>query len=77
MAGFYIKTEFHTSDGRIDMLLQTPDYTYVMEFKLNGTAKEALEQINDKQYALPFTADTRKLIKIGINFSNEMLRGRG
>ena len=72
LAGFYVKAEYHTSDGRIDMLLQTPDYTYVMEFKLNGTAKEALEQINAKQYALPFTADTRKLIKIGLNFSNEI-----
>jgi hypothetical protein len=41
-----------------------------MEFKLNGTAEEALAQINDKNYALPFAADGRRLIKIGVNFSS-------
>ena len=41
----------------------------VMEFKLNGTAEEALQQINDKRYALPFEADRRKVFKIGVNFS--------
>lgn len=42
-----------------------------MEFKLDGTAKEALQQINDKHYALPFATDSRKLYKIGVNFSKE------
>jgi len=42
-----------------------------MEFKLNGTAEEALQQINDKHYALPFEMDERKLFKIGVNFSAE------
>ena len=42
-----------------------------MEFKLNGTAEEALQQINDKRYALPFEADGRKIFKIGINFSEK------
>ena len=45
-----------------------------MEFKLEGTAEEALQQINEKQYALPFTADPRRLYKIGVNFS-AALRG--
>ena len=40
-----------------------------MEFKLNGTADEALRQINEKGYALPFASDPRKLFKIGVNFS--------
>ena len=42
-----------------------------MEFKLNGTAEEALQQINDKHYALPFETDGRRLFKIGVNFSAE------
>lgn len=42
-----------------------------MEFKLDGTAEEALQQINDKHYALPFASDERKLFKIGVNFSAE------
>jgi hypothetical protein len=71
LMGFYVKAEYHTSEGRIDLVLQTPDYIYVMEFKLNGTAEEALAQINDKNYALPFAADGRRLIKIGVNFSSQ------
>lgn len=70
LVGFYVKAEYHTSQGRIDLVLQTDKYVYVMEFKLNGTAEEALQQINDKQYALPFAADSRKVLKIGVNFSN-------
>ena len=71
LVGFYSNVEYHTSDGRIDLVLQTDKFIYIMEFKLNGTAEEALQQINDKRYALPFEMDGRKLFKIGINFSAE------
>ena len=71
LVGFYTKVEYHTNDGRIDLVLQTEKFIYIMEFKLNGTAEEALQQINDKRYALPFEADGRKLFKIGINFSEK------
>jgi hypothetical protein len=71
LMGLYVKAEYHTSEGRIDLVLQTDAYTYVMEFKLNGTAEEALAQINDKNYALPFAVDNRKLIKVGVNFSSK------
>ena len=72
LAGFYVKAEYHTSRGRIDMVLQTERYTYVMEFKLDGTAEEALQQIKDKGYDLPFRADReRQLQLIGLNFSSE------
>ena len=71
LVGFYTKVEYHTNDGRIDLVLQTEKFIYIMEFKLNGTAVEALQQINDKRYALPFEADGRKLFKIGINFSEK------
>ncbi|KAA4087711.1 AAA family ATPase, partial [Bacteroides ovatus] len=56
---------------RVDLILQTDKFIYIMEFKLNGTAEEALQQINNKRYALPFEADGRKLFKIGINFSEK------
>lgn len=69
LVGFYVKAEYHTSAGRVDLILQTDKFIYVMEFKLDGTAEEALQQINDKHYAKPFEADTRKLFKIGVNFS--------
>jgi ATP-dependent exoDNAse (exonuclease V) beta subunit len=70
LVGLYVKAEYHTSHGRIDLVLQTDGYIYVMEFKLDGTAEEALAQINDKNYALPFAVDNRKLIKVGVNFSS-------
>ena len=55
--GFYTQVEYHTSKGRIDLVLQTDKLIYVMEFKLDGTAEEALQQIHDKHYALPFASD--------------------
>ncbi|WP_300694218.1 ATP-binding protein [uncultured Phocaeicola sp.] len=71
LVGFYTRVEYHTSKGRIDLVLQTDRFIYVMEFKLDGTAEEALQQIHDKHYALPFASDGRKLFKIGVNFSAE------
>ena len=71
LIGFYTQVKYHTSKGRIDLVLQTDKFIYVIEFKLDGTAEEALQQINDKHYALPFASDRRKLFKIGVNFSAE------
>ena len=70
LIGFYVQAEYHTSEGRIDLVLQTDRYVYVMEFKLDGTAEEALQQIEDKRYALPFATDKRQVFCIGVNFSN-------
>lgn len=53
------------------MVVKTKEYIYVMEFKLEGTAEEAIKQINEKQYAAPFASDPRKLYQIGVNFSRE------
>ncbi len=72
LLGFYTHAEYHTSCGRIDLTVQTPDYIYVMEFKLQGTAEEAIRQINDRQYAAPFASDPRTLYKVGVNFSSEL-----
>jgi len=72
LVGFYAQVEYHTSVGRIDLVLKTQDYIYIMEFKLEGTAQDALKQINEKQYALPFATDPRKRFKIGVNFSNRL-----
>ena len=70
MVGFYTETERHTSDGRMDMVVQTADFIYLFEFKLDKSVAEALEQIERKQYAAPFANDPRKLYKIGVNFSS-------
>ncbi len=71
MMGFYSHTEYHTSNGRIDLLLETPQYRYIMEFKLDGTAEEALQQIKDKDYPLQFQQDYRQTYIIGVDFSKE------
>ena len=71
LLGFYTEVEYHTSEGRIDLLIKTNRFIYLMEFKLEGTAEEALAQINEKHYATPFQVDRRKVFKIGVNFSNK------
>lgn len=71
LLGFYTEVEYRTNRGRIDMVVKTPKYIYVMEFKLDGTAEQALSQINDKGYAEPFSSDEREVIKLGVNFSTE------
>ena len=71
MLGFYTDVKRTTSNGRIDIVLKTKDYIYVMELKLDGSADDALRQIEEKGYALPFAKDPRKLYKIGADFSSE------
>ena len=71
LMGFHTEVEYRTSRGRVDLVLKTSDYIYVMEFKLNGTAEEAMQQIEEKGYASAFASDSRKVIKVGVNFSDE------
>ncbi len=71
LCGLYTKAEFHTSNGRVDMTIETPDYVYIFEFKYNGTAEEAMAQIKEKNYAQPFLASGKKIALIGANFSGE------
>ena len=71
LMGLYVQVERHTSRGRMDVTIQTRDYIYIMELKVDKTADEALNQIEDKQYAAPFAADSRKLFKVGVCFGSE------
>ena len=72
MLGFYSSVaEKETSEGRIDCVVECPNYVYIIEFKLNGSAAAALRQIEEKSYAKPYAADSRKVIALGINFSSE------
>lgn len=68
LMGFYTDTEYRTSKGRIDMVVQTGDYVYVMEFKIDSSAQAALDQIEEKGYAVPFRITGKKIFKIGANF---------
>ena len=71
LIGLDIEAEYSTSEGFIDMLIKTSDYIYIIELKVNGTAEDAMKQIEEKHYAAPFASDSRKLVKIGIGFSTE------
>ena len=71
MLGYNVQVEQATSQGRIDVTIQTKDYIYIIELKLDKSAEEALQQIKDNHYALPFQTDARKLYLIGVNFSSE------
>ena len=71
LLGFYVDVERHTANGRMDVLMQTPQYIYILELKVDKTAAEALQQIEEKGYARPFEDDPRTLFKIGVNFSTE------
>ena len=74
LLGEYVQAERSTSNGRIDLLLQTKEYIYIVELKIDNTADAALQQIEDKGYAKPFAADPRKLFKIGVSFSTNTRR---
>ena len=69
--GFYTQVELPTSDGKMDVIIQTSDYIYIIECKLDGSAEDALQQIESKNYAAPFAMDKRTIIKLGINFSSK------
>ena len=68
---YTVYTEKQQSEGRVDCIVETPNYIYIFEFKLDGTADEALAQIEEKGYARPYEADSRKLFKVGTVFSSE------
>ena len=72
MLAFYnTVAEKETSEGRIDCVVECPNYVYVIEFKMNSSAEAALQQIAEKGYTKPYSADPRTVICLGINFSSQ------
>ena len=64
-------TQVKVARGRTDLVVFMRDAVYVMELKMRGTAQEALDQINSKDYAIPYQAEGKPVVKIGIAFSQE------
>jgi len=73
MLNVYARTQVKCANGRIDFVVQMPDTTYVFELKVNGTAQQALDQINSKGYALPYETDGRQVVKVGVQFDRETM----
>ena len=71
MSVYMVYIEKQSSQGRADCIIETDKYVYIFEFKLNGTADEALQQIEDRGYALPYDSDSRTIYKIGCSYSSE------
>ena len=69
LIGVDARPEWHTSSGRIDLLLRMRNYIYVIELKRDGTPAEALAQIREKDYARQFSGDPRPVVSLGITFS--------
>ncbi|MDE6339274.1 MAG: ATP-binding protein [Muribaculaceae bacterium] len=74
LIGIHTDAEVKTSDGRIDILVRTTDYIYIMELKYDGNAEEALNQIMEKEYSLPWSIDRRTVMAIGITYSSKKRR---
>ena len=68
---YTVYTEKQQSEGRVDCVIETDAHVYIFEFKLDGTADEALRQIEEKGYALPYLNDRRQLHRVGVSFSSE------
>ena len=68
LMGQFTETEVRSARGRADAVVKTRDHIFVFEFKLNGTAAEALAQIDDKGYLIPYAADGRQVVKVGVSF---------
>ena len=71
LLGQYVQCESHTSTGRIDCVIETKQFVYIFELKRDDSAEAALKQIEDMHYAAPYTADKRKLYKIGVGFDSK------
>lgn len=70
LMGAYVKVEEDSSIGRADVVLHMPDTIYVMELKYDKTADEALQQIEDKGYLIPYSSEGKRLVKVGINYDS-------
>lgn len=71
LIGSFIKVEEESAHGRADVVITLPSVVYVMELKFDGSADAALRQIDEKGYLIPYTADGKRLVKVGVNYSSE------
>jgi hypothetical protein len=66
-----VRAQVRQAVGMPDIVVETRKYIYVIEVKLDTTPQVALDQIEEKQYALPYLADGREIVKLGVNFSSK------
>ena len=71
LIGAYVKVEEQSAHGRADIVITLPNVVYVMELKFDGSADAAIKQIDDKGYLVPYIADGKRIVKVGVNYSSE------
>ena len=71
LIGIYVRTEVKTNTGRMDAVIELPDHIYIFEFKLDGTAQQALAQIKSKAYYERFLPSGKAITLVGTNFDAE------
>lgn len=74
LMGYFVSIEDRTSDGRIDLTVETPRFVYIFEFKINSTAEKAMEQILQKKYWIKYKSSGKEIILIGANFNTKTRR---
>ena len=73
MLNVFAQTQVKCAGGRIDFVIRMPETTYVFELKLNGTTQQALNQINNKGYDLPYYTEGKNVVKVGVQFNREKM----
>jgi hypothetical protein len=71
LLGQFVQCEVRSSKGRADCIMETEKFVYIFEFKVDKSAAEALQQIEEQGYALPYKADKRQVFKIGVGFDSK------
>lgn len=71
LMGAYMRVEEDSAVGRADAVLYMPDAVYVFELKYDGSAEDALRQIDDKGYLIPYSAEGKRLVKVGVNYDSK------
>ena len=71
MLNVYVRTQVKCAGGRVDMVIWMPDTIYVFELKVNDTAENALKQIDEKGYAIPYQSEGKKVVKVGVRMNSD------
>ena len=71
LMGALIRVEEESAIGRADAVLHLPEAVYVFELKYDGSAADALKQIDEKGYLIPYSADGKRLVKVGVNYDSQ------
>ena len=68
---FSVRAEVAKHKGRLDLIAETDNFIYLMEFKLDGNSTDVIEQIKNREYAAAYRNATKKVFLVGVNFSKE------